>query len=247
MGVHPGERGAEDGHGVEIESVSAGHAVEEHDAASRQHGPQEALLPPDGRLGHPTRWDGRHRSRRRGRTRRGREWRPSLPPDVGLDRVPLLADVRLFAPEPLERFGRFVFPPAQRQAAGRLGDVESGDEQSERSGSDDHGQPPPVEIGAQAETDEQSDVTGHLGQGAEPAADLRRCDLADVDVRDEEDDGRAESAAEGRDVHHCDAISEDGQQPEEWERNGDGQQRPFAAVAHGHAAQRAAKQGAQEG
>ena len=84
--------------------------------------------------------------------RRSRE-RPFLPPHCPC-----------FAPEPLERFGRFVFPPAQRQAAGRLGHVESGDEQSKWSCSDDHGQPQPspVEIGTLAETDdEQSVVTAH--------------------------------------------------------------------------------------
>ena len=36
-GVHSGEGGAEDGHRVQIEGVSAGHAVKKHHAVSRQH------------------------------------------------------------------------------------------------------------------------------------------------------------------------------------------------------------------
>ena len=92
-------------------------------------------MPPDGRLAHAVRGDGR--------SRRTQERRLFLPPHVGLDLVPLLG-----APEPLERFGRFAFPPAQRQAAGCFLDVESGDEKSEQNGSEDHGQSSPVEIGA---------------------------------------------------------------------------------------------------
>ena len=37
-GVHSGEGGAEDGHRVQIEGVSAGHAVKKHHAVSRQQG-----------------------------------------------------------------------------------------------------------------------------------------------------------------------------------------------------------------
>lgn len=227
----------------------AGHtseSLEHHKAARDQNRPHQTRIP-QGRLHvrvqhvhraprHAILCGNRLRPKAAGAQARGAH--------VRLDRLQLQLDAVVRSAQPLQRPVRLLLATLEHQEAGRLRYVDDGEEEHHRCHRHQHRQLAPVEVRAQRERYHDAQMAGHLLDGAEEAAYVGRCDLADVHLCDHRHNGAAEAAEKCRREHRLHRLGEHGEDPGQRERHRHDRQQTTPAVLHGQAAEHAAEEGA---